>query len=146
MALDASSHWMIPSLGWAGFPDQETRLSACTSSTWQASTTSGVESAPVSWTRPGQQLFWNVDPPRGHTALQNNLYASIPFTLVLSENQAWGVFLDSTTRVEFDLAHDDPQRAWFGAGSGDLVYYVFCGPTPKDVLARYTDLTGHKPH
>jgi len=92
-----------------------------------------------------QQLFWNVDPPRGHTALQNNLYASIPFTLVLSESQAWGLFLDSTTRVEFDLAHDDPQQAWFGAGSGDLVYYVFCGPTPQKVLARYTDLTGHTP-
>ncbi len=92
-----------------------------------------------------QQLFWNVDPPRGHTALQNNLYASIPFTLVLSDSQAWGLFLDSTTRVEFDLAHDDPQRAWFGAGSGDLVYYVFCGPTPKDVLQSYTDLTGHTP-
>jgi len=92
-----------------------------------------------------QQLFWNVDPPRGHTALQNNLYASVPFTLVLSESQAWGLFLDSTTRVEFDLAHDDPHRAWFGAGSGDLVYYVFCGPTPREVLARYTDLTGHTP-
>jgi alpha-glucosidase len=92
-----------------------------------------------------RQLFWNIDPPRGHTALQNNLYASIPFTLVLSESQAWGFFLDSTTRVEFDLAHDDPERAWFGAGSGDLVYYVFCGPTPGDVLARYTDLTGHTP-
>jgi alpha-glucosidase len=92
-----------------------------------------------------QQIFWNIDPPRGHTALQNNLYASIPFTLVLAEGQAWGFFLDSTTRVEFDLAHDDPQRAWFGAGSGDLIYYVFCGPTPQDVLARYTDLTGHTP-
>jgi len=92
-----------------------------------------------------QQLFWNVDPPRGQTALQNNLYASIPFTLALSESHAWGLFLDSTTRVEFDLAHDDPQRAWFGAGSGDLVYYVFCGPTPRKVLARYTDLTGHTP-
>src|SRR3982074_1710841 len=92
-----------------------------------------------------QQLFWNVDPPRGHTALQNNLYASIPFTMVLAEGQAWGLFLDSTTLVEFDLAHDDPERAWFGAGGGDLVYYVFCGPTPRDVLARYTDLTGHTP-
>jgi alpha-glucosidase len=92
-----------------------------------------------------QQLFWNVDPPRGQTALQNNLYASIPFTLVLSESHAWGLFLDSTTRVEFDLAHDDPERAWFGAHGGDLVYYVFCGPTPRDVLARYTDLTGHTP-
>jgi alpha-glucosidase len=91
------------------------------------------------------QIFWNVDPPRGHSALQNNLYASIPFTLVLTEGQAWGFFLDSTTRVEFDLAHDDPQRAWFGASNGDLIYYVFCGPTPGDVLARYTDLTGHTP-
>jgi alpha-glucosidase len=92
-----------------------------------------------------QQVFWNIDPPRGHTALQSNLYASIPFTLVLSEGKAWGLFLDSTTRVDFDLARDDPQRAWFGAGGGDLVYYVFCGPTPRDVLARYTDLTGHTP-
>src|SRR4029077_12930108 len=92
-----------------------------------------------------QQIFWNVDPPRGHTALQNNLYASIPFTMVLAEGQAWGFFLDSTTRVEFDLAHEDPRRAWFGAGSGDLVYYILCGPTPQHVLARYTDLTGHTP-
>ena len=91
------------------------------------------------------QIFWNVDPPPGHTALQNNLYASIPFTLVLDAGRAWGFFLDSTTRVEFDLAHDDPQRAWFGASNGDLVYYVFCGPTPADVLARYTELTGHTP-
>jgi len=92
-----------------------------------------------------QQLFWNIDPPRGHTALQNNLYASIPFTLVLDDGQAWGIFLDSTTRVEFDLAHDDPQRSWFGAANGDLVYYVFGGPTSQDVLARYTELTGHTP-
>jgi alpha-glucosidase len=91
------------------------------------------------------QVFWNIDPPPGHTALQNNLYASIPFTLVLAAGQAWGFFLDSTTRVEFDLAHDDSQRTWFGASNGDLVYYVFCGPTPADVLARYTELTGHTP-
>ena len=92
-----------------------------------------------------RQIFWNIDPPRGHTALQNNLYASIPFTLVLRDGQAWGFFLDSTTRTEFDLAHEDPRRAWFGAGSGDLVYYVFCGPAPRDVLAAYTGLTGHTP-
>jgi len=91
------------------------------------------------------QLFWNIDPPRGHTTLQNNLYVSIPFTMALADGQAWGFFLDSTTRVEFDLAHEDPQRSWFGASNGDLVYYVFCGPTPQDVLARYTELTGHTP-
>jgi alpha-glucosidase len=92
-----------------------------------------------------RQLFWNIDPPPGHTALQNNLYVSIPFTLVLADGQAWGLFLDNPGRVEFDLAHDHAQRSWFGTSTGDLVYYVFCGPTPQDVLARYTDLTGHTP-
>lgn len=91
------------------------------------------------------QLFWNVDPPRGHTKLQNNLYVSIPFTLALANGQAWGLFLDSTTRVEFDLAHEDVRRSWFGASNGDLVYYVFCGPTPRSILERYTELTGRTP-
>lgn len=91
------------------------------------------------------QIFWNIDPPAGHTALQNNLYASIPFTLVLADGKAWGIFLDSTAFSEFDLAKEDPRCAWFGTHNGDLVYYVFCGPTPQDVLARYTDLTGHTP-
>lgn len=91
------------------------------------------------------QVFWNVDPLPGHTTLQNNLYVSIPFTVVLADGQAWGLFLDSTTRVEFDLAREEPHRSWFGTSNGNLVYYVFCGPTIQDVLARYTELTGHTP-
>ena len=91
------------------------------------------------------QIFWNVDPPRGHTALQNNLYVSIPFTLALVDGLAWGFFLDSPAFSEFDLANEDAQRSWFGTSGGDLVYYVFCGPTPSDVLTRYTELTGHTP-
>lgn len=92
-----------------------------------------------------RQTFWNIDPPPGHTELQNNLYVSVPFTLAIEDGLAWGLFLDSTTRTEFNLAHEDPQRSWFGVENGDLVYYVFCGPTPQDVVARYTDLTGHTP-
>src|SRR5579883_2244498 len=91
------------------------------------------------------QLFWNIDPPPGHTVLQNNLYVSIPFTLVYSEGLTWGLFLDNPTRVEFDLAREDTSRSWFGAACGDLVYYVFCGPTPQAVLERYTRLTGRTP-
>lgn len=91
------------------------------------------------------QVFWNIDPPQGHTALQNNLYVSIPFTLVMAHGQAWGLFLDSSGKVEFDLAAEHPERSWFGTASGDLIYYVFCGPTPQAVLARYTELTGHTP-
>ena len=91
------------------------------------------------------QLFWNVDPPIGHTAALNNLYTSIPFVLALQQGQAWGLFLDSAYEVEFDLAAADPATCWFGADGGALVYYVFTGPTPRAVLDRYTELTGRTP-
>jgi alpha-glucosidase len=91
------------------------------------------------------QVFWNVDPPAGHTASFNNLYASIPFTLSLVNGRAYGLFFDNTHRAEFDLALEDEGRAYYGAEGGNLVYYVFCGPTPAEVLTGYTELTGRTP-
>ncbi len=91
------------------------------------------------------QVFWNVDPPLGHTASFNNLYSSIPFTFSVTGGRAHGLFFDNTHRVEFDLALEDEDRAFYGAEGGNLVYYVFCGPTPADVLDRYTELTGRTP-
>ncbi len=91
------------------------------------------------------QVFWNVDPHPGHTASFNNLYASIPFTLSLVNGRALGLFFDNTHRVEFNLAKADENLAYYGAEGGSVVYYVFCGPTPKDVLGRYTELTGRTP-
>ena len=91
------------------------------------------------------QLFWNVDPPAGHTASFNNLYTSIPFVLSLRAGRAYGLLFDNTGRVEIDLAKADPDRVLFEAETGDLVAYVFAGPTPRDVLERYTALTGRMP-
>jgi len=89
-----------------------------------------------------RQLFWNVDPPQGHTASFDNLYTSIPFVLALRDGQAHGVFLDNTHRVEIDLAKADPERVSYEATGGDLVAYLFAGPTPRAALERYTQLTG----
>ena len=36
------------------------------------------------------QVFWNIDPPMGHTASFNNLYTSIPFVLSLRGGRAYG--------------------------------------------------------
>jgi alpha-glucosidase len=95
------------------------------------------------------QVFWNVDPPPGHTASFKNLYASIPFVLTMrggkAHGKAYGLFFDNTHRVEFDLAHEREDRAYYGAAGGNIVYYVFCGPSPRDVLRRYTELTGRTP-
>ena len=101
--------------------------------------TSGLEKTGSS------QVFWNVDPPAGHTASFNNLYSSVPFSLSLTEGKAHGLLFDNTHRVEFDLAKEDPDVAYYGAEGGDVVYYVFCGPTPRGVLDRYTELTGRTP-
>jgi alpha-glucosidase len=92
-----------------------------------------------------RQVFWNVDPPSEHTASLNNLYTSVPFLLALQTGQAWGMFVDSSYRIEFDLALEDPERCGFGIDGGPLIYYVFTGPTPRKVLERYTQLTGRIP-
>ena len=91
------------------------------------------------------QLFWNVDPPMGHTDDHNNLYTSTPFTLVMNHGFSWGLFFDNTHRVEFDLAKEDAEKARFEARGGNLVYYVFCGSEPRDVVGSYTELTGRIP-
>jgi alpha-glucosidase len=91
-----------------------------------------------------RQVFWNVDPPEGHTASFSNLYTSIPFVLCLREGRAHGVFYDHPGRVELDLAKTDPGRVTVSAGD-DLSVHVILGPTPADVLERYTALTGRMP-
>jgi alpha-glucosidase len=82
-----------------------------------------------------RQIFWNVDPPAGHTASFNNLYTSIPFVLCLHEGRAHGVFYDHPGRVELDPAKADPGRVTVAA-SDQLAVYVLAGPTPADVLER----------
>ncbi|CAN5673345.1 glycoside hydrolase family 31 protein [soil metagenome] len=91
------------------------------------------------------QVFWNEDPPMGHTADHDNIYTSTPFTLVMNHGRAWGLFFDNTHRVEFDLAKESSEQARFEARGGDLVYYVFCGPEPRDVIREFTELTGRIP-
>ena len=64
--------------------------------------------------------------------------------LCLHDGRAHGVFYDHPGRVELDLAKADPDRVTVDAAD-DLVVYVLLGPTPADVLDRYTALTGRTP-
>jgi alpha-glucosidase len=64
------------------------------------------------------QVFWNIDPPVGHTAALNNMYTSVPFLLAIDDGQAWGLFVDSSYRIEFDLARERPDRCAFGVDGG----------------------------
>ena len=90
------------------------------------------------------QVFWNIDPPAGHTAALNNLYTSIPFVLALHDGRAHGLFVDNPGRVEIDLARGDPAAARH-RGAARSSTTCSAGPTPREVLERYTELTGRIP-
>lgn len=94
----------------------------------------------------GRRLtFFNVDPHRPHSDATDNMYVNIPFWLGLRGSRAYGLLLDSVWQGALDAGAMSPERLTFGAAGGDLTYYVFAGPTPAAVLARYADLTGHMP-
>ncbi len=88
--------------------------------------------------------MWNSD-TFAYEADTDPIYASVPFYLVLRKGRAHGIFLDNTFRTNFDIGHTSPGLLAFGAEGGELDYYVIDGPTPKDVVRRFTDLTGRLP-
>jgi len=96
--------------------------------------------------RRGERLvFWNSDPPQPHGPDTRAMYVSIPFWLGMRGGRAYGIFLDSVWRTELDAGATHDDRLTFAADGGDLTYYIFAGPTPAAVLARYAELTGHMP-
>ena len=73
------------------------------------------------------------------------LYKAIPFFLAFRAGAAFGVFLDNTWRSSFDFGKDAQNVYSFGSVDGPLDYYIFAGPTPRDVVEQYTWLTGRPP-
>jgi alpha-glucosidase len=95
--------------------------------------------------RRGQAFeLWNTDSYRFQEST-DPLYKSIPFFLAFRSGFASGVFLDNTWRTSFDFGKVTPNVYTFGAVDGPLDYYIFTGPTPRDVVEQYTWLTGRPP-
>lgn len=88
--------------------------------------------------------MWNTDAYFWQEST-DPLYKSIPFFLALRHGRAYGIFLDNTYRSYFDFGKESRDSYSFGAEGGELNYYFFFGPHPKDVLAKYTALTGRTP-
>ena len=88
--------------------------------------------------------MWNSD-TYAYEADTDPIYADVPFYLALRQGHAHGVFFDNTFRSNFDIGHTSQGLLAFGADGGELNYYVIDGPALKDVVRRYTDLTGKLP-
>lgn len=88
---------------------------------------------------------WNSDTP-GFTSATDPIYKSIPFFIgVGGDGGSYGVLLDNTWRTWFDFGHKDADTLAMGGPNGPIDYYIIAGPTMREVVRRYTDLTGKAP-
>lgn len=88
----------------------------------------------------GQSIdIWNED---GGTSSEQ-AYKNIPFYMT---NKGYGVFVNHTGRISFEVASEIVQRVQFSAETQDIEYYIIYGPTPKEILEKYTALTGRAPN
>jgi alpha-glucosidase len=85
--------------------------------------------------------LWTTDEPY-HAPDIDQLYQAIPFHIAICEGAAYGLFLDCTAKVEYDIAKERPDRSLITLHTPVLEGYLFAGPHPKTVLSRYTELTG----
>ena len=77
----------------------------------------------------------------GGTACEQ-AYKSVPFYMT---NRGYGVLVNEAGPVSFEVASEKVARVQFSREGESLDYVVIAGPTPKDVVARLTALTGRAP-
>ncbi len=88
--------------------------------------------------------LWNTDAYRFQEST-DPLYKSIPYFMTYRAGRAVGVLLDNTWRTSFDFGKESSDVYSFGAVAGPVNYYLFYGPTPKQVVETYAWLTGTPP-
>jgi len=88
------------------------------------------------FTKNGQVVdIWNRD---GGTSSEQ-AYKNIPFYVT---SGGYGVFTEHPELVSYEVGSEVNSRVQFSVEGSRLRYHVIAGPTPKDVLRRYTGLTG----
>jgi alpha-D-xyloside xylohydrolase len=78
---------------------------------------------------------WNKD---GGTSSEQT-YKNVPFYLT---NGGYGVLVNETGPIDFEIASEKVARVQFSLPGESLEYFVIYGPSPKEILARLTALTG----
>lgn len=79
--------------------------------------------------------LWNRD---GGTS-SDQAYKNIPFYLT---NRGYGVFINQPEQVSLEVAAEKVNRVQFSVPGHTLEYLIIYGPTPKEILTKYTALTG----
>ncbi|WP_096201643.1 glycoside hydrolase family 31 protein [Bacillus sp. FJAT-45350] len=91
-----------------------------------------------------KMTMWNSDVFAPHNPEIDALYQSIPYFMTVRDGKAHGIFFDNTFKTAFDMKTSTEMYSFWAEG-GQIDYYVFLGPSPKDVLEQYTTITGRMP-
>ena len=84
----------------------------------------------------GQSIdMWNAD---GGTSTEQS-YKNIPFYI---SNKGYGVFVNHPERVSYEVASEMVTKVGFSVEGEYLDYMLIDGPSMKEVLMHYTDITG----
>ncbi|GGF93746.1 alpha-glucosidase [Paenibacillus albidus] len=87
---------------------------------------------------------WNTDVFAPHLPEIEALYESIPLLIHMHGELSYGLFLDNPGRSDFDMrSHGVAFTISCSTGAYDI--YFINGPHIKDVVKRYTSLTGRIP-
>lgn len=79
--------------------------------------------------------MWMADGGTG----SEQAYKNVPFYL---SNKGYGVFVNSPSDVSFEIATEKVERASFSVEGESMQYFLIYGDSPKEILSRYTFLTG----
>jgi alpha-D-xyloside xylohydrolase len=86
--------------------------------------------------RNGQAVdIWNED---GGTSSEQ-AYKNVPFYLT---DRGYGVLVNHPGRVSFEVGSEVVSRVQFSVPGQALEYLLIYGPTPREILRKYTALTG----
>ena len=79
--------------------------------------------------------IWNED---GGTSTYQS-YKNIPFYIT---NKGYGVFVNNPGKVSFEIGTEQVSKVEFSVKGESLDYFFINGPSMKEVLKHYTNLTG----
>jgi alpha-D-xyloside xylohydrolase len=91
--------------------------------------------------RRGQRLIsWNREASGLNTGPLT--YINVPFFM---SSRGYGVFVNHAGRIVYEMGQPSTVAGSFQVDDPYLDYFLIYGPGPKEILARYDDLTGHPP-
>lgn len=70
-----------------------------------------------------------------------NVVSYIPIPFVIS-TEGFGLLFNTTRRLFYDLGATSQEWFGFEAEDASLDYYLIYGPTPGEIVGRYTEITG----